>query len=58
MKKVLLINPPLQVNAQAHSKDNSNGLGLAYLHAVLRAPLYYGDMREMKLFVPRVKYGS
>lgn len=40
MKKVLLVSPPLQTNAQAHSKDNSYGLGLAYLHAVLEKEGY------------------
>lgn len=40
MKKILLVSPPLQVNAQAHSKDNSYGLGLAYLHAVLEREGY------------------
>lgn len=40
MKKVLLVSPPLQVNAQAPSKDNSYGLGLAYLHAVLEKEGY------------------
>lgn len=45
MKKVLLVSPPLQVNAQAHSKDNSYGLGLAYLHAVLEKEGY--DIRTV-----------
>lgn len=45
MKKVLLVSPPLQVNAQAHSKDNSYGLGLAYLHAVLEKAGY--DIRTL-----------
>ncbi len=40
MIKILLVSPPLQVNAQAHSKDNSYGLGLAYLHAVLEKEGY------------------
>jgi len=40
MKKILLVSPPLQVNAQAHFKDNSYGLGLAYLHAVLEKEGY------------------
>ncbi len=40
MKKILLVSQPLQVNAQAHSKDNSYGLGLAYLHAVLEKEGY------------------
>ncbi len=35
MKKILLVSPPLQVNTQLHSKDNSYGLGLCYLHAVI-----------------------
>ena len=45
MKKILLVSPPLQVNAQAHSKDNSYGLGLAYLHAVLEREGY--DIRTL-----------
>lgn len=40
MKKVLLVSPPLQVNTQVHSKDNSYGLGLAYLHSVLEREGY------------------
>src|SRR3989338_241189 len=40
MKKILLVSPPLQVNAQAPSIDNSYGLGLAYLHAVLEKEGY------------------
>ncbi|MEK7721266.1 MAG: radical SAM protein, partial [Elusimicrobiota bacterium] len=45
MKKVLLVSPSLQVNAQSHSKDNSYGLGLAYLHAVLEKEGY--DIRTL-----------
>lgn len=40
MKKVLLVSPALQVNAQSHNKDNSYGLGLAYIHAVLEKEGY------------------
>ena len=40
MKKVLLVSPPLQVNTQAPSKDNSYGLGLCYLHAVIEKEGY------------------
>ena len=40
MKKVLLVSPPLQVNTQAHLKDNSYGLGLCYLHAVIEKEGY------------------
>jgi len=40
MKKVLLVSPPLQVNTQVHSKDNSYGLGLCYLHAVIEKEGY------------------
>jgi radical SAM superfamily enzyme YgiQ (UPF0313 family) len=40
MKKVLLVSLPLQVNTQVHSKDNSYGLGLAYLHSVLEREGY------------------
>jgi anaerobic magnesium-protoporphyrin IX monomethyl ester cyclase len=40
MKKILLVSPALQVNVQFHSKDNSYGLGLAYLHAVLEKEGY------------------
>ena len=35
MEKVLLVSPSLQENAQFKHVDNSYGLGLAYLHAVL-----------------------
>lgn len=40
MKKVLLVSPPLQVNTQVRSKDNSYGLGLGYLHSVLEREGY------------------
>ncbi|HBW21950.1 MAG: hypothetical protein A2X28_01870 [Elusimicrobia bacterium GWA2_56_46] len=40
MKKALLFSPALQKDAQAHSKDNSYGLGLAYLHAVIEKAGY------------------
>lgn len=40
MKKVLLVSSPLQVNTQAHLKDNSYGLGLCYLHAVIEKEGY------------------
>lgn len=40
MKKILLVSPALQVNAQSHNKDNSYGLGLAYIHAVLEKEGY------------------
>ena len=40
MKKILLVSPPLQVNTQFHSKDNSYGLGLCYLHAVIEKEGY------------------
>lgn len=40
MKKVLLFSPALQPDVQAHSKDNSYGLGLGYLHAVIEKAGY------------------
>lgn len=40
MKKVLLFSPALQPDIQAPSKDNSYGLGLGYLHAVIEAAGY------------------
>ena len=40
MKKVLLVSPPIQGNAQAPSKDSSYGLGLGYLHAVIEKEGY------------------
>ncbi|MCP3924081.1 MAG: radical SAM protein [Desulfobacterales bacterium] len=40
MKKVLLVSPSLQNNVQVNSKDNSYGLGLCYLHAVIEKEGY------------------
>lgn len=40
MKKVLLVSPPLQVGAQASSKDSPGGLGLCYLHAAIEKEGY------------------
>ena len=40
MEKVFLVSPALQENTQAYSRDNSYGLGLACLHAVIEKAGY------------------
>jgi len=40
MKRIFLVSPALQDNTQVYSKDNSYGLGLAYLHAVIEKAGY------------------
>ncbi|OGS13411.1 MAG: hypothetical protein A2234_04095 [Elusimicrobia bacterium RIFOXYA2_FULL_58_8] len=46
MKKVLLFSSALQKDVQAHMNNNSYGLGLAYLHAVIEKAGYLVETRN------------
>lgn len=40
MERIFLVSPPLEVKVQEHIKNNSYGLGLGYLHAVIEKAGY------------------